>query len=135
MDYDDLLTKWLWLLENNNEARNRFQEQFRYILVDEYQDTNRLQAKIIKNLADLHKNVLVVGDDSQAIYSFRAADVTNILNFPNHYWGVKIFKLETNYRSTPEIINLANNSILNNANRFDKKLKPMKESSEKPSAS
>ncbi len=132
MDYDDLLTKWLWLLENNNEARNRFQEQFRYILVDEYQDTNRLQAKIIKNLADLHKNVLVVGDDSQAIYSFRAADVTNILNFPNHYGDVKIFKLETNYRSTPEIINLANNSILNNANRFDKKLKPMKESSEKP---
>lgn len=132
MDYDDLLTKWLWMLMNIPEAKKRFSEQFKYILVDEYQDTNKLQAAIIKELACVHKNVLVVGDDAQSIFSFRGADVTNILNFPDDYPEAKIFKLETNYRSTPEILNLANDSILHNANQFHKKLRTVKESFSKP---
>jgi len=132
MDYDDLLTKWLWLLENVNEVRERFSNQFRYILVDEYQDTNKPQAAIIKNLSETHKNVLVVGDDAQSIYSFRGADVSNILNFPDNYPGASVFKLETNYRSTPEILDLANASIEHNVNQFSKKLKTVKEAFEKP---
>jgi len=132
MDYDDLLTKWLWLLRNVPEAKERFTEQFKYILVDEYQDTNKLQAGIIKELSTFHRNVLVVGDDAQAIYSFRGADVSNILNFPNDYPDVKIFKLETNYRSTPEILDLANQSIANNTNQFEKHLRTVKDSHTKP---
>ncbi len=132
MDYDDLLSKWLWLLQNVPEARTRFAEQFRYILVDEYQDTNRLQAGIIKELSEFHRNVLVVGDDAQAIYSFRGADVSNILNFPKDFRDAKIFKLETNYRSTPEILDLANDSISHNENQFEKHLRTVKESLGKP---
>jgi len=132
MDYDDLLTKWLWLLQNVPEAKDRFSKQFRYILVDEYQDTNHPQAAIIKELSSFHRNVLVVGDDAQAIYSFRGADVANILNFPNHYLDARIFKLESNYRSTPEILELANKSISHNVNQFDKHLRTIKESVEKP---
>jgi len=132
MDYDDLLTKWLWLLQNVPEAKERFQKQFRYILVDEYQDTNILQSEIIKELSDLHRNVLVVGDDAQAIYSFRGADVTNILRFPTVYPDAKIFKLESNYRSSPEILELANDSILYNKNQFTKHLRAINEHDIKP---
>ncbi|MDD5439884.1 MAG: ATP-dependent helicase, partial [Candidatus Omnitrophica bacterium] len=132
MDYDDLLTKWLWLLENVPEAAERFSGQFRYILVDEYQDTNKLQAAIIKKLSMHHGNVLVVGDDAQSIYSFRGANVMNILNFPDDYPDARIFRLETNYRSTPEILALANDSIAHNANQFEKKLRAVKESLYRP---
>jgi len=132
MDFDDLLVKWLWLLQNVKEARERFSKQFRYILVDEYQDTNRLQSAIIKELSSFHNNVLVVGDDAQAIYSFRAADVSNILEFPNTYKDAKIFKLESNYRSSPEILDLANDSISHNNNQFAKHLRAVNESDIKP---
>lgn len=132
MDYDDLLVKWLELLEKSPHAANRFAEQFRYILVDEYQDTNLLQSEIIKNLAGVHKNVLVVGDDAQAIYSFRGATIKNILDFPKTYPDAKIFKLETNYRSSPEILELANDSIANNREQFKKHLKAINPPFEKP---
>ncbi|MBD3379214.1 MAG: AAA family ATPase [Candidatus Omnitrophica bacterium] len=132
MDYDDLLSKWKWLLENLPSARRRFTEQFRYIMVDEYQDTNYIQAEIIDILAGHHGNVLVVGDDAQSIYSFRGAKVENILKFPQRFKGAKIFKLETNYRSTPEILALANDSLANNINQFEKHLKAMCPSLEKP---
>lgn len=133
MDYDDLLTKWLWLLRNVEKARQRFQEQFHYILVDEYQDTNALQSEIIRELSGFHRNVLVVGDDAQAIYSFRGADVSNILRFPEEYPGAKIFKLESNYRSSPEILELANDSISHNKAQFQKHLRTVNENDVKPS--
>jgi len=132
MDYDDLLTKWLWLLKNVGKARDRFSQQFHYILVDEYQDTNRLQSGIIKELSTFHRNVLVVGDDAQAIYSFRGADVGNILRFPEEYPDTKIFKLEQNYRSSPEILELANDSISHNKRQFHKHLRALNESDTKP---
>ena len=128
MDYDDLLTKWLWLLRNNALARERFSRQFTYILVDEYQDTNKLQSEIIKELSSFHRNVLVVGDDAQSIYSFRGADITNILRFPKEYSDARIFKLESNYRSSPEILELANDSISHNENQFEKHLRAINKS-------
>ncbi len=132
MDYDDLLTKWLWLLKNVERAREKFSRQFQYILVDEYQDTNRLQSGIIKELSGFHRNVLVVGDDAQAIYSFRGADVENILKFPGEYPDAKIFMLESNYRSSPEILELANDSISHNKNQFKKHLRALNESDTRP---
>jgi len=132
MDYDDLLYKWKELLERFPQARRRFTEQFRYIMVDEYQDTNFLQADIIDILAEHNRNVLVVGDDAQSIYSFRGARVENILNFPKKYEDARIFKLETNYRSTPEILYLANDSLINNDNQFEKELKAVNEPFERP---
>jgi DNA helicase-2/ATP-dependent DNA helicase PcrA len=132
MDYDDLLTKWLWLLRNVERAKDRFSKQFRYILVDEYQDTNRLQSGIINELSGFHRNTLVVGDDAQAIYSFRGADVSNILSFPEEYPDTKIFKLEQNYRSSPEILELANNSISHNRKQFAKHLRALNESDSRP---
>jgi len=127
MDFDDLLTKWLMLLVNFPKIKEKYSKQFEYILVDEYQDTNFIQAEIIENLADFHKNVLVVGDDSQSIYSFRAADIKNILNFPKDFENTKIYKLETNYRSTPQILDLANAIIENNKNQYQKVLNAKKE--------
>ena len=132
MDYDDLLSKWKWLLENVPAARKRFQEKFEYIMVDEYQDTNFLQADIINMLGDRNKNILVVGDDAQSIYSFRGARVENILKFPDKFRGSKIFKLETNYRSTPQILDLANNSLINNKDQFEKTLKAVNQPLEEP---
>lgn len=122
MDFDDLLVNWLKLLRERPNVRDRLATQFKYILVDEYQDTNHIQASIIKELASVHKNVLVVGDDAQSIYSFRAADIGNILNFPKVFPAAKIFKLETNYRSTPEILGVANEVIKQNVNQFSKVL-------------
>ncbi|MEK7159369.1 MAG: ATP-dependent helicase [Patescibacteria group bacterium] len=123
MDFDDILLNWLRLLEQFPDVRERLAKQFQYILVDEYQDTNYIQAEIIRHLSSFHNNVLVVGDDSQSIYSFRAADVKNILNFPKLFSNTKIFKIETNYRSTPQILTLANNIIENNLDQFRKELK------------
>ena len=127
LDYDDLLMQWIGLLKNSDAVRERLTRQFRYIMVDEYQDTNRLQYELIQLLASHHKNVLVVGDDAQSIYSFRAAEIKNILDFPENYAGTKIFKLETNYRSTKPILDLANQSIRNNRHQFPKKLKSVRE--------
>ncbi len=132
MDFDDLLIVLLNLLENDQAVAARLQEQFHYILVDEYQDTNPVQARIVKALASRHGNLLVVGDDAQSIYSFRGASVRNILDFPNLFAGAQMFKLETNYRSTPEILNLANDSIEKNEARFSKILRPVRPSFTKP---
>lgn len=132
MDYDDLLVNWKVLLEAKPHVKERFTEQFKYILVDEYQDTNYIQAQIIDLLGEKHGNVLVVGDDAQSIYSFRGAQVENILKFPKRFSNSKIFKLETNYRSTPEILELANDSLKNNIDQFEKHLKAVDPSFEKP---
>ncbi|MFH1395079.1 MAG: ATP-dependent helicase [Candidatus Omnitrophota bacterium] len=132
MDYDDLLINWKYLLENVKEVREKFSDKFKYIMVDEYQDTNYLQAEIIDILGEKHKNILAVGDDAQSIYSFRGARVENILKFPEKFDNVKVFKLETNYRSTPEIVALANDSLLNNDNQFQKELKTVNESLSMP---
>ncbi len=132
MDFDDLLVNFLLLLNNENVLQ-KFANQFKYILVDEYQDTNKIQASIIKKLASVHKNLLVVGDDAQSIYSFRAADVKNILQFEKDYPSAKIFKLETNYRSSHEILQVANDVIANNVKQYKKELKTVTKSGLKPS--
>lgn len=132
MDFDDLLVYLHLLLLKSTKARDRYAEQFKYVLVDEYQDTNKLQASIVKLFASHHKNILVVGDDAQSIYSFRAADVKNILDFEKEYPQAKVFRLETNYRSTPDILNLANEVIANNVNQYQKNLKSTLENFTKP---
>jgi DNA helicase-2/ATP-dependent DNA helicase PcrA len=132
MDFDDLLILWLELMQERPDIKSELCTQFQYILVDEYQDTNYIQASIIRELASVHGNVLAVGDDSQSIYSFRAADIGNILNFDKQFGQSNIFKLETNYRSTPEILNLANDSIKNNPHQYKKELKSVQGNGEKP---
>ena len=132
MDYDDLLSKWKWLLENVPAVRDRFASQFEYIMVDEYQDTNFLQADIVDILGSVHRNVLVVGDDAQSIYSFRGARVENILSFPEKFKDAKVFRLETNYRSTPEILSLANDSLSQNRVQFKKELQAVNPPLESP---
>ena len=114
MDFDDLLFNWRELLIKFPEVRESYAGRFLHVLVDEYQDTNTLQAEIMDLLASGHRNLMVVGDDSQSIYSFRGANYENIMRFPDRYPDCRIFKLETNYRSTPEILHLANLSITNN---------------------
>ena len=132
MDYDDLLLKWKWLLLNVPEARKNFTNKFQYIMVDEYQDTNMLQADIVDILGEKNRNILAVGDDAQSIYSFRGARVENILRFPKRFTDAHIYKLETNYRSSPEILDLANSSLLNNKDQFEKVLKAVNPSLEPP---
>lgn len=132
LDFDDLLTLWLRLLEEQSEIRSWYQEQFRHILVDEYQDTNHLQGRLIDLLADGHRNLMVVGDDAQSIYSFRGADFTNILEFPKRYPNAAIYRLEFNYRSSPEILQLANASISVNAHQFEKRLRAEQPPGERP---
>ena len=132
MDYDDLLTRWLELLRTEPEAYEFYTKQFKYILVDEYQDTNRLQYEITKLLSNHHGNLLVVGDDAQSIFSFRSAEIKNILEFPKQFPGTKIFRLETNYRSTSNILRTANESIKNNKNQFSKHLKSLRDKGKKP---
>ncbi len=122
MDFDDLLVFWLALMENK-PLRDKYAQAFRYILVDEYQDTNRIQFEILKKISSYWHNILVVGDDAQSIYSFRAAEIKNILDFPRHFSPSKIFKLEINYRSTPQILAVANASINQNQRKFPKTLK------------
>src|SRR3989344_3112325 len=132
LDFDDLLSEWNRLLLESESVREKLAKQFKYILVDEYQDTNYIQGEIINHLAGDDQNVLVVGDDSQSIYSFRGAVVENILDFPKNFSQTKTFKLEINYRSTPEILGLANESIRHNRHKFDKKLRTHKKSGERP---
>ncbi len=108
MDYDDLLLNLIRLFREQESIRTELANYYKYIMVDEYQDTNKLQAEIISHLAHAHKNVMVVGDDSQSIYSFRGATIRNILDFPEAYPGCTTIKLEENYRSTQAILNVAN---------------------------
>lgn len=122
MDFDDLLVKMYELLKNFPEALSKYQRKFRYILIDEYQDTNPAQYEIIKLLGAMHENVCVVGDDAQSIYSFRGATIENILQFQKDYDNVKVVKLEQNYRSTQNILNVANEIISNNKGQIEKKL-------------
>jgi DNA helicase II / ATP-dependent DNA helicase PcrA len=122
MDFDDLLFKMYVLLTNFPEVLAKYQHRFRYVLIDEYQDTNVAQYQIIKMLGAVHENICVVGDDAQSIYSFRGATVQNILQFEDDYEDVKIVKLEQNYRSTQSILNVANKIISNNKNQIPKSL-------------
>ena len=120
MDFDDLLLKTNELLSKFPEVLAKYQYLFRYILVDEYQDTNHSQYLIVKALSDKFQNICVVGDDAQSIYSFRGANIRNILNFQNDYEGVNVFRLEQNYRSTKNIVNAANSVIEKNEKKLDK---------------
>jgi DNA helicase-2/ATP-dependent DNA helicase PcrA len=126
MDFDDLLFYWHKVLLENEDLREIYATTFSQILVDEYQDTNRIQSEIVDFMGFLNRNVMVVGDDAQSIYSFRGANFENILEFPNKYKEAQVFKLETNYRSTPEILGLANDSISHNKYQFEKALKSIK---------
>ena len=131
MDFDDLLLKTNELLSNYPETLSKYQNIFKYILVDEYQDTNHSQYLIVKALSDKFQNICVVGDDAQSIYSFRGANISNILNFQNDFQDSKIFRLEQNYRSTKNIVNAANSLIKNNQNRLEKNIWTDNESGEK----
>ena len=122
MDFDDMLLEVLRLMHEYPEVRNKIQQQYRYILVDEYQDTNHVQYLLVKELAEPQNNICVVGDDSQSIYSFRGADINNILDFQKQYSNVRLFKLERNYRSTKNIVNASNSLILNNDYRIPKEI-------------
>ena len=122
MDFDDLLMKTNELLNNYPEVLAKYQEKFKYILVDEYQDTNNSQYLIVKSLSDKYQNICVVGDDAQSIYSFRGANINNIINFRNDYDEVEVFRLEQNYRSTKNIVNAANSVIDHNKNKIDKEV-------------
>jgi len=120
MDFDDLLLRTNELLTRFPEVLMKYQDRFRYILVDEYQDTNHSQYLIVKALSDRYQNICVVGDDAQSIYSFRGANISNILNFQRDYDNVAVYRLEQNYRSTKNIVNAANSIIANNKNQLEK---------------
>ena len=126
MDFDDLLIYALKLLERDERILAFYQEEFQYILVDEYQDTNAIQARMVELLAKVHQNIMVVGDDFQSIYSWRGADFRNFLDFERHYPGTREFKLQINYRSTPEILEVANAAIAGNPDQFQKELKAVR---------
>ena len=122
MDFDDLLLRTVELLRDHPDVLEYYQERFRYIMVDEYQDTNNVQFQFIRLLAGKYRNLCVVGDDDQSIYKFRGADITNILSFEEYFPGAKVIKLEQNYRSTTSILNAANEVIRHNEGRKDKAL-------------
>ncbi|MDO8583554.1 MAG: UvrD-helicase domain-containing protein [bacterium] len=131
MDFDDLLT-YLALILEDPVTGDVISDRFEYVLVDEYQDTNTIQARIVKGFARRHENIVVVGDDAQSIYAFRGADVKNILSFPDQWPDAKMFRLVTNYRSTPEILEVANESLANNVKQFKKQLVGLRSGGEKP---
>ena len=122
LDFDDLLFKTIELFKLDKEVLSSYQERFRYIMVDEYQDTNTAQFELIRLLASKYKNLCVVGDDDQSIYKFRGANIYNILNFEKHFPDATVIKLEQNYRSTQNILDAANGVIANNIGRKDKAL-------------
>jgi DNA helicase-2/ATP-dependent DNA helicase PcrA len=126
MDFDDLLVNWKLLLEDHPDVGEALKRRFRHILVDEYQDTNKLQAEIVDLMASGRRNVMVVGDDAQSIYSFRGASFENIITYPVRFPDAKIYKLETNYRSTRQILNLANAAISHNKFQFQKELQAVR---------
>ena len=117
LDFDDLLFKTVELFKLDKEVLSSYQERFRYIMVDEYQDTNTAQFELIRLLASKYKNLCVVGDDDQSIYKFRGANIYNILNFEKHFPDATVIKLEQNYRSTQNILDAANSVIANNVGR------------------
>jgi DNA helicase-2/ATP-dependent DNA helicase PcrA len=132
MDFDDLLVLWLKLLRENQAIREEQQRRFQFILVDEYQDTNKIQGALIDLLGERHHNVMVVGDDSQSIYSWRGAHFQNILKFPERYPQAAVYRIEINYRSTPEILALANAAIAANVHQFPKQLAAARHPGSKP---
>ncbi len=132
MDFDDLLALWLKLLEQEPQLCEHYQRRFQFILVDEYQDTNQLQSDLIDLLAARHHNLMVVGDDAQSIYAWRGAHFLNILNFRERYPEARIYKIETNYRSTPDILEVANAAIKANRHQFAKQLTPARKPGVKP---
>ena len=132
LDYDDLLVYLKILLENNEQLRQKISGEYKYIMVDEYQDTNTLQADIVRLLASVHGNIMAVGDDAQSIYSFRGANYKNIFDFPKLFKDTKIIKLEQNYRSTQNILKLTNTIISRAKEKYDKELFSQIESSVKP---
>ena len=131
MDFDDMILNVIELFKKNPDVLEHYQDRFRYIMVDEYQDTNKAQYHFISMLANKYKNICVVGDDDQSIYSFRGADIRNILDFESEYKNCKVIKLEQNYRSTENILNAANGVIRNNTSRKGNKLWTAQESGEK----
>jgi DNA helicase-2/ATP-dependent DNA helicase PcrA len=128
MDFDDLLQKTLSMFQQHERIAEIYRKQFQFILVDEYQDTNTIQADLVDLLARDHRNVMVVGDDAQSIYSWRGANFQNILEFPKRYPDAQVFKIETNYRSVPEILEVANAAIAANVQQFRKHLRATRES-------
>ena len=122
LDFDDIIMLTVELFKKNSDRLEYYQNKFKYILVDEYQDTNKAQFVLISLLASGHGNICVVGDESQSIYGFRGADISNILNFEKQFMGAKVVKLEQNYRSTKNILNAANHVINKNSSKLDKKL-------------
>src|ERR671916_446358 len=122
LDFDDLLIKTVKLLRKREDVRAHYNDRFRYILVDEYQDTNSLQFALINFLTERQQNICVVGDPDQSIYRWRGADISNILNFEQHYPNAKVIRLEQNYRSTQNILNVADTVIKHNTERKDKTL-------------
>lgn len=128
IDFDDLLQKTLTMLQQHEGIAQFYRRQFQFILVDEYQDTNKIQADLIDLLAQEHRNVMVVGDDAQSIYSWRGANFQNILEFPKRYPDARVFKIEMNYRSVPEVLQVANAAISANVDQFKKNLRPVRES-------
>ncbi len=132
MDFDDLLIYAHKLLLENEKIRTFYQEEFKYVLVDEYQDTNAIQAELVHLLVKTHGNLMVVGDDFQSIYSWRGADFRNFLDFEKAYPGAQTFKLQINYRSTPEILDVANEVIAGNPEQFQKELQAVRENHSQP---
>ena len=131
LDYDDLLIYWYKMMRDEKTGA-KISNRFKYILVDEYHDTNKLQGKILYLLSKTHRNIMVVGDDAQSIYSFRGATISNIMEFPKIYPDAKTFYLDINYRSTPEILNFANDVISHNKVQFPKKLISIRKNGVKP---
>ncbi|PJJ84910.1 ATP-dependent helicase [Mucilaginibacter auburnensis] len=131
MDFDDLLFKTNELLRDHPDVLNKYQHKFKYLMVDEYQDTNFSQYLIVKKLAAVNENICVVGDDAQSIYAFRGANIQNILNFEKDYPDLKVFKLEQNYRSTQNIVNVANSIIANNKEQLKKNVFSEKETGDR----
>jgi DNA helicase II / ATP-dependent DNA helicase PcrA len=128
MDFDDLLEKTLLMVRHHEEVAAFYRRQFQFILVDEYQDTNKIQADLVDTLARDHRNIMVVGDDAQSIYSWRGANFQNILEFPKRYPDAQVFKIEMNYRSVPEVLEVANAAIASNVEQFRKNLAPTRDS-------
>jgi DNA helicase-2/ATP-dependent DNA helicase PcrA len=132
LDFDDILFLVVKLFRNFPEVAKKYSERFKYIMIDEYQDTNNLQFNFIQGLTSTHQNICVVGDDDQAIYAFRGADITNILNFEKQFQNTKVIKLEENYRSTFPILHLANEVIKENIHRKEKTMRTSQSEGKKP---
>jgi DNA helicase-2/ATP-dependent DNA helicase PcrA len=130
VDFEDLLLLWKKVMKENKEAAAYYRGRFEHVLVDEYQDTNKLQSDVLELMFPESRNLMVVGDDAQSIYSFRGANFANIMDFPDRFPGTEIFYLQTNYRSRPEILALANDSIAKNARQYPKHLKPIRKAGE-----